>query len=261
MRTIRRIGPALKRAALYVPRKIGILAQPRITKNGNQSAARTKLAKECLGQFGVTALAGGAKLEARYRRQIGDDITLKAMTASKSRPHCALDQSIFMRYDLKGTPYQAGFKSGLLIGGVLEKLSAKIMNKYWPGQAIRRNRMLYALGITDAPKTPKELMKLAEECLGEFGVTALTKGGKIEARYLSDSEFAGPDAYKNLTPGHVPMIKPESYWEKAHVTPKDVLAGKLIDELARKYPYRMTQDIAMQLHKIVKTLAEGKKDK
>lgn len=54
MSIIGKVGSAFKIAVLYVPRKI---AKPRVTT-------------EMLGQFGVTALSGGGKLDDQYQSTI-----------------------------------------------------------------------------------------------------------------------------------------------------------------------------------------------
>lgn len=120
MGIVGKVGSAIKRAALYVPRRIGIVSRP----------------------FAVPTFHGQRKAD--------------------MAPYCALDHAIFMNY-----------------GNRADKLQNQ--TSFWE----------------KAHVTPEDV-RLAEECLGQFGVTALKGGGIIPVQLNLDPEFAGPDAIKEI---------------------------------------------------------------
>lgn len=89
-----------------------------------------RLAKECLGQFGVTALAGGGKLDERYLRQISDDMWLKG---------AAFARGLLKMQDFTYTNQLLG---GFGVDGfsMATTYFAIIMNTIWPYYDMMLNR-------------------------------------------------------------------------------------------------------------------------
>jgi hypothetical protein len=211
-----------------------------------EELATCRLAKECLGQFGVTALSGGGKLDERYTRQITDDIWLKAATfgrgllemgninrlfelqggfspdpfAQATTYFAILMNTIWPYYDMllnrgalklaeRGPKGDPNFPDKSRFYLMSQMIQGKLDKKSHP---IQRNKMQYTLGITDWPKDPKEQARYlqdlaAEECREVFC-------------YMPD--LAGPMLNTMLTKGFLVPAKVATILESMFYEDSDI---------------------------------------
>jgi len=222
-----------------------LLPQPGLPKTQGrrilEELVTCRLAKECLGQFGVTALSGGGKLDERYLRRISDDMWLKGAAFARGllkmqdfTHHNQLLGSFGVDGFSMATTYFAivmntiwPFYDMMLNRGALDLakngpkgdpnfpdrerfylIAQMIQGKLdRPLSPIKKNKMQYTLGITDWPTDFKDqagyIKDLADEELREVFSHMPQEAGPLLERMMSASDL-DPETTRLLgTPGYL----------------------------------------------------------
>jgi len=145
-----RIGCAVRRAVLYVPRKLGVVRRPcaRVAyyrkrkvhlpywEKAHVIPEDVKLSKESLGQFGVTALSGGGKMDPRYvklaEERLGE-FGVTALTGDLKKPvQFNLDSEFVGQPDVNKEIIGQRRRWPVSVGVTSPSLFARAMNTLWP---------------------------------------------------------------------------------------------------------------------------------
>jgi hypothetical protein len=214
-----------------------LLPQPDLSSKGRriiEEAFTARLNEEFLGQFGVTALAGAAKMPPRYRNLINLDIALKAATFA--RGVLTLGDAAHLNA-LEGDVSPDWFAQA-------SDYFAIVMNTFWPYYDMTLNRGSRALAENDRDKeTNMNLPQLhhlrARMLLGklptgklqrQLGMTDPPKTDVAKAKYLED---LGPQESAHLLrviPSQGAQML-DNYLDKGYLKPQKVAA--ILEEMLK----------------------------